>query len=412
MEKENRKDKKIHIVGAGVSGLIAAHVLEARGYKPVVLEASDRPGGRVKTDEVQGAYCDRGFQVLLTAYPQAQKWLDYSGLHLHRFKPGALIFKAGKMFRIGDPLRDLSSLWPTLAAPVGSIKDKWKIFKLSRTLKKKSVEAIFETPEQSTLEYLKNYGFSDRMISYFFKPFFTGIFLEEDLRTSSRMFEFTFKMFSEGYAALPAAGIGTISEQLAKTLSRCGWRYQCKVSKVGPDEIELSSGEKLPSDATLVTVPIDRISGEIRMRAIGWKSCDNLYFEVSERSFPEDLIGLVAEEEALVNNLYYPFGQTVDGKPVLSVTVVRDHDLEGSDLVVAVRRELSTHCDIVAGNCVRHYRIKQALPDVEELSMSLQTSQPLKGVFMAGDYLLNGSLNAAMASGEQAAESLIESLEG
>ena len=49
---------KVVIVGAGVSGLIAAQHLEAAGLHPVIIEATDRVGGRVKTDLIDGFACD------------------------------------------------------------------------------------------------------------------------------------------------------------------------------------------------------------------------------------------------------------------------------------------------------------------------------------------------------------------
>jgi len=73
----NKKEAKIYIIGAGVSGLIAARVLEDNGFSPTILEASERVGGRVKTDIVDGYQLDHGFQVLLTAYPAAKKYLDF-----------------------------------------------------------------------------------------------------------------------------------------------------------------------------------------------------------------------------------------------------------------------------------------------------------------------------------------------
>ena len=88
----NKKDLKIHIIGAGVSGLIAAKVLENHGYNPIIIEATDRVGGRVKTDLIDGYQLDHGFQVLLTAYPAAQKYLNYEALELQKFLPGASIF--------------------------------------------------------------------------------------------------------------------------------------------------------------------------------------------------------------------------------------------------------------------------------------------------------------------------------
>ena len=75
-------DKKIYIVGAGLSGLVAALELEKSGFEPVILEASDRVGGRMKTDVVDGFRLDHGFQVLNTAYPEAKRYLDFSALQL------------------------------------------------------------------------------------------------------------------------------------------------------------------------------------------------------------------------------------------------------------------------------------------------------------------------------------------
>ena len=80
---------RIVIVGAGLSGLACARALTARGVEAVVLEADDAVGGRVRTQRQDGFLIDRGFQVLLTAYPEAQAVFDYDALRLGAFAPGA-----------------------------------------------------------------------------------------------------------------------------------------------------------------------------------------------------------------------------------------------------------------------------------------------------------------------------------
>ncbi|MDT0538854.1 FAD-dependent oxidoreductase [Croceitalea sp. P059] len=406
-----KKSSKIYIIGAGISGLVAAKTLEENGYTATLLEATREPGGRVKTATIDGVRFDHGFQVLLTDYPQAKKHLNYDALNLHYFKPGALIFKDGKTERIGDPLRDRSAFWPTLSASIGSLGDKFRIYQLTRKLKAKSIAQIFATEEQSTSDYLKAYGFSEAIIHNFFKPFFTGIFLEEELNTSSRLFEFVFKMFGEGYAALPAKGIGAMAGQLAGNLTQSEFQYETEVSKVSAKEVHLKNGKKLKADAVISTLPLDT-NGQIATQKVAWKSCDNLYFTVEKQTFETGIIGLVANTNCLTNNLYYLFEQQQNGDAVLSVTVVKKHQKSEAELVGAVVQELKKECSIQVKTFIKNYHIQQALPDIKNLSMEPSSSSikhPL-GIYMAGDHNLSGSLNAAMASGEAAANAVISDL--
>lgn len=402
---------KIYIVGAGISGLIAAKTLEENGYAPILLEATREPGGRVKTDIINGVPFDHGFQVLLTDYPEAKKHLSYDELDLYHFKPGALIFKDGKTERIGDPLRDRSAFWPTLRATIGSLGDKFRIYNLTRKLKAKSIAQIFETEEQSTSDYLKAYGFSEAIITNFFRPFFTGIFLEENLQTSSRLFEFVFKMFGEGYAALPAKGIGAMAGQLAENLLQSEFQYQTEVSKVTGQEVTLKNGQKLNVDFVISTLPLDD-NGYIATQKIAWKSCDNLYFTVEQQTFEAGIIGLVSDTNCLTNNLYYLFEQELNGDTILSVTVVKKHQKSEAELVQTVSQELQKECGIQVKTFLRNYHIKQALPDIANLSMQPDTKniKNTQGIYLAGDHQLSGSLNAAMASGEAVANVVISDL--
>jgi phytoene dehydrogenase-like protein len=161
---------------------------------------------------------DHGFQVLLTAYPEAKKHLDFQELDLQEFLPGAVVFKNKKQKIIGDPLKDPSLVFSTLFSGIGNFSDKFKVLKLNSILKKKSLSEIFSDKEQATLSYLQDFGFSSEIIDDYFKPFFSGIFLETKLETSSRMFEFVFKMFGEGSAAIPRKGMEAIPKQLSQKL--------------------------------------------------------------------------------------------------------------------------------------------------------------------------------------------------
>ncbi len=407
---------KIHIIGAGVSGLIAAKVLENNGYSPTIIEASASVGGRVKSDTVQGYQLDHGFQVLLTSYPAAKKYLDFKPLALQELVPGATIFKNGKSQTIGDPLRNLSLVFPTLFASIGNFSDKLKILKLNRHLKKKSISAIFKTPETTTLAYLQKLGFSEAMLQDFFKPFFSGIFLEPNLDTSSRMFEFVYKMFGDGLAVIPKSGMQAISNQLKKGLKNTKIHFETPVKSVKNEIITLQDGSEIESHFTIIATEASDLVANLKNQATAWKSCDTLYFETSKRTLQKPIIGLIADKNALINNLFYHSSVAMEmkgDKELLSVTVVKDHDLAAKKLIEKVAKELHVFCGIVHPKFIQHYQIKKALPKLSNLQYELSSTETklTSSIFLAGDQLLNGSLNAAMIAGERAAMGVIGTLQ-
>ena len=411
----DKKDFKIYIVGAGVSGLVAAQVLENQGYQPVILEASDRAGGRVKTDIKNGFQLDHGFQVLLSSYPAAQKYLDFKALKLQELKPGAVIFNNGKQQIIGDPLRDISTLFSTLFSGIGTLSDKFKIFQLNLKLKNKSIEAIFSSDEISTKVYLQEFGFSSQIITQFFTPFFTGIFLENELTTSSRMFEFVFKMFGEGLAVLPKGGMEEISKQLVANLSNTTFQYNTQVSSVSDDEIVLHTGEKLVSTATIIATDASKLVRDAPSKNLIWKSCQTLYFTANKRVIEKPMIGLVSKEDSLINNIFYHTSVATHSnntEELLSVTVVKEHQLTEEQLIATVTKQLQEECTIDHLTFLAVYHIKKALPDLKDIKyeVSPPETQLSSGIFLAGDVQLNGSLNAAMIAGEKAALQVIASL--
>ena len=407
-----QKSPSIHIIGGGISGLIAARVLEEHGLSATIIEATDRLGGRVKTDVVDGYSLDHGFQVLLTAYPAAKKYLDFDALALQEFLPGSAIFKNGKQKIIGDPLRNLSLLLPTLFSGIGTVNDKLKILALNRRLKKKSIQNIFAEKEQTTISYLENIGFSEAIITNFFTPFFSGIFLENKLDTSSRMFEFVYKMFGEGNAALPKDGIQAIPKQLFEKLKSTTIIFNTKVKSVENGSIKLESGEAIKSNFTIIATQASGLVSNLKNQATQWKSCDTLYFEVAKREIKKPLIGLIAMHNALINNIFYHTSLQTSAtatKELLSVTVIDRQNLTNKQLVTGVQKELKELCNIDSCTFIKQYNIPMALPNLQDIQYEMLPSETrlTETIFLAGDTQLNGSLNAAMIAGERAALEVI-----
>ena len=253
--------KPVVIIGAGLSGLCCARHLIQHGISVVVLEAQDEVGGRVRTDRVDGFLLDRGFQVLQTAYPEATSQLDYSSLRLHNFEPGALIRTQGRTVEMSDPWRRPAKLLSTAFNGIGTFSDRLKLAKLRWHVTHTSIEDLWKEPDSTTLDYLsKTCGLSPDMVDRFFRPWFAGVFLEQDLSTSSRFFRFLFRTFALGEAALPEQGMGAIPKQLAAELSPAMIRLSTPVehltvgSPADSNRVRLKNGEDQDCRAIVLAV--------------------------------------------------------------------------------------------------------------------------------------------------------------
>ncbi|SDK83761.1 Phytoene dehydrogenase-related protein [Catalinimonas alkaloidigena] len=410
--------KRVIIVGGGLAGLAAAVTLHRKGVQVQLLEATERVGGRVKTDFQEGFLFDRGFQVLLTAYPETQKMLDYGKLDLHAFTPGALLHLPEGTTRLADPTRAWQEAWPTLRSPAATLADKMLMLSLKRKLERTSVEALFQRPEVPTHTILKTYGFSNRIIRNFFRPFFGGIFLERDLITSRRMFDFVFKMFSEGATAIPAKGMEEIPKQLAARLPEGSIRVNTPVKAVEARKVTTEAGEQLEADAVLVATEATGLARQLgRDVNTEFVSTTNVYFSADTPPIDEPIIALNASEGALVNNLcvlnkvapaYAP-----RGKYLISVSVPGLPEADDAALAEKIRTDLMPWYGFY-GNAVhqwkylRTYRVVYALPKQVSVVHALphEGIRLQEGLYFCGDHLLNGSINAALRSGRLAAEQI------
>lgn len=241
------KPNPVIVIGAGLAGLCCARWLLKHDIDVVVLEAQDDIGGRVRTDHVDGFLLDRGFQVLQTAYPEAAAQLDYSALRLNSFEPGALIRTQGRVVEMSDPWRRPGKLLTTAFNGIGNFSDRLKLAKLRWHVTHTSFDDLWREPETTARQYLsQTCGFSSDIIERFFRPWFSGVFLEKDLSTSSRFFRFLFRIFATGDASLPEQGMGAIPGQLAASLAPSMIRLSTPVESIADcHHVRLRNGQTI-----------------------------------------------------------------------------------------------------------------------------------------------------------------------
>jgi phytoene dehydrogenase-like protein len=402
------------IVGAGLAGLTCAREMTRAGLRPLVLEASDGIGGRVRTDRVDGFLLDRGFQVLLTAYPATRAVLNYDRLDLRSFEPGALVRVGAGFASVSDPFRRPSEAIATLLAPIGSLADKSRIARLSVALKRRSVEEILGAPEDTTLARLSELGFGTEMIERFFRPFLGGVFLDPSLQTSSRLFEFVFKMFGSGPVAVPADGMGALTAQLAENLPHNSLRLEEGVKSVTPRTVQLGSGESLSGRAVVVAASPSatrRLAGlddvPPYLPALCW------YFEAEESPVDRGILVLNGEGSGPVTNLAV-MSQVSDryapsGRHLISATVLGERT-PTPELLQAVRTQMREWYGPAAEEWreIRVYPIEEALPD-QSLPAGGVAPRPIRtghGLYVCGDHRVHGSIEGAIQSGLAVADRL------
>lgn len=399
------------IVGGGLAGLTCACELQKARVSTLVLEASDGVGGRVRTDRRDGYLLDRGFQVLLTAYPMARRVLDLAALDLQPFEPGALVRIDGEFHRVGDPFRDPSSVVGTLRAPLGSWADKARITRLALDLRRRSVESILGAEETTTRNRLRDLGFKPRMVDSFFRPFLGGVFLDPDLVTSSRMFEFVFKMFAAGPVAVPRNGMGSIAEQLHSRLHAGSVQLGARVESVEPRRVVLADGQQVETRSVVVAVDgpeVSRLLGASEAPPYRGVTC--IYYAAASPPVEEGILVLDGENRGPVTNMvvmsrvasdYAP-----DGESLVSASVLGDARSR-PDLREAVLGQMRDWFGPQADGWreVASYEIESALPDQSPAAGGVRP-RPHRigsGVYVCGDHRLHGSIEGAITSGRTVA---------
>lgn len=412
------------VIGAGMAGLTCAVYLKQAGIPALVLEASDGVGGRVRTDVVDGFQLDRGFQIFLTAYPEAKRLLNYSALDLHAFRSGALIHQQAEptWMSLLNPIQEPLSVFQTLVSPVGTFGDKLRIVELLRRTQELPLYELFRQTPTTTLALLHEIGFSDQMIERFFRPFFGGVFLEDGLTTSSNFFEFCFRMFFLGDAAVPAKGIGAIPDQLASRLGTDQIRLQASVKQVSGNTVHLDSGETLTGRAVVLAVDAAqaaRLLGQPVPTEQAFNHTTCTYFAVRSDQFANEqahkkLLLLNTHRSSAVHNVaimsdvassYAPSGQTLISVSTQGLVMVDE-----AELIRKIKTELRTWFGegVHQWRHLRTYHIPQALPAYNPIQAgndsTRQSLQVADGLYQCGDQTTYPSLNGAMQTGREVAE--------
>ena len=418
----------MHIVvaGGGLAGLVAAGRLAEAGAEVELFERRDRVGGRVRTRAVDGYTLDRGFQVLFTAYPAAQRELDYGALDLRTFAPGATIARPNRRSTLADPFGDPGATLPTLLNRDVRTADKLRLFRLQRELRRREWGDVFDGDDTTIREFFAARGFSTAFVERFAEPFYGGITLDRSLGTSSSVFEATFKSLSEGDTVVPAGGMEEIPAQLRARAEAAGATIETETVvtalDTGPSPVVATDdGRRSPDAVVVATDP--KTAGELTgvETPTGTKSCVAVHCSLPDHQRLDTGSRIILNAADAKPNTVAPMSAAApeyapEGRQLLTATFLGERSETDRELGDRVRQALSAwfpenhfgELDVVGVDRVPFAQFEQPPGSRGRLPT---TDAPDGRVFLAGDYTEWSSIQGALQSGAAAAEAALSSVD-
>ncbi|MFC5286445.1 NAD(P)/FAD-dependent oxidoreductase [Actinokineospora guangxiensis] len=388
----------VAIVGAGLAGLSAADVLNRAGVRITVLEAGDEVGGRVRTDTVEGLRLDRGFQILLPAYPEVASRVDLAALDPRPLRRGAFVAHGGRRDLLADPRGGPAAWQGALHQTVLGAKDLAALGALTVRDWLAPADLLRRAVDRTTRADLARRGLSQDAIERVMLPFLAGVFLEPELTTSSRFFHLVWRCFARGGAVLPADGMVALPRQFAARLPAGALRLNSAVEEVLPDGVRLAGGERVTADAVVVATDGDTAHRLVpACPAPRWHGVTTWYFRPPESPLRDPALVVDADSGPLVNALALP-GPVVQGSTV---------DFEATESDVRAHLGRLFRADAAGWDLLARYPIPRALPAMAAPHPMRRRTRFGERLHVCGDHRDTSSIQGALVSGRRVAEALL-----
>ena len=383
--------KKVIVIGAGLAGLSAAITLQNEGISVTVLESSDRPGGRVTSDLIDGFICDRGFQLLNINYPEIKRLGIAKEIDFVSASSVIEVARDDRRIRIGDPRVAFFSIF---SPETGSLLEKIRLVKY----------LIKRTRVASVGAELKVNGIG-KVYERVLRPFLTGVFLADPLLVNAEYGRTAIGHFVRGNSGLPAKGIKIFSEALAARVDSI--EYGVQVNSIKNSVVKTSKG-KYEADAIIVATDATTAAQLLDLTVVPQLvGCTTWYHSTNEN--PTQSKSLIIDSQnrgPLVNTI-------VISNMLASYAPVGKSLISSTSILPATESEVRRHLSILYGTDTRKwklvakYEIPSALPLPGLQNQMASSSHVEDSIYIAGDYRSAPSQNGALLSGRLAGLSVL-----
>ena len=425
------------VVGAGLAGLACAVELQRAGVDALVLEAGDHPGGRVRTDHVDGFTCDRGFQLLNPSYPAARALLDLEALDLRVFGRGIEVVGtgrggAGDVAVLADPLAEREHALETAKAALGLVRPgqaarlaRWAAPALG------PVDRLLDAPDRTLGAALDAAGVDGPLRHAVLERFLTGTVADDPGQLSERMARLLLRSFLRATPGVPAAGMEAMPRQLAGLLTRLpltGHRVTSVARAAGGLDVTVErqadaagagpGGDTWRAGAVVVAADPATASTLAGVEPVPLRGLSTWWFATpAQLPGATDMLRVDAAGGPVVNTSlvsraapsYAP-----PGRGLVQASTLHPGPGRAAPDEAAVRRHLDRLWgdDARAWEVVAHHDVPEALPASHPPLEHRKTVDLGDGLLVAGDHRDTSSIQGALVSGRRAARAAVASLAG
>ena len=373
-------DKEVTVIGAGLAGISAALTLQGAGRSVRVIESSDRVGGRVATDVIDGFTLDRGFQLINSQYPELKRLKVMDEVSFIAAPRAVEVSLGQSRISLGDPRTYPLS---ALSSKTGSLGSKVNFL---RYLYSKSYSGL------SVEDELQNLG---DLYQKVLRPFLTGVFLTSPAHVSAVNGKEIIRSFVSGKPGVPAQGVGALPAALAKRVTNI--ELGRNINSLN----ELAGPVIVATDVTTAAQLLDMTSVPKLAASTTW------YHEVPKELTSSKCLIIDGQKRGpvvnsiAISNLAPTYAPA--GKALLSSTTVD----------FASESEVRRHLALIWGtqssewSLIAKYEIPKSLPIFAPGAQGVTSAKVATNIYVAGDYRSAPSQNGALLSGRLAAEELL-----
>ena len=384
--------EKVIIIGSGLSGLSCSYYLNNKDIKTQIFEKKSYLGGRANSEFDNYNIYDIGFQVLLNNYHEVKKILNYDCLNLNYFNSGASILHQNSIINIYNPIAHPLLAFKSSFNKIFTLSDYYQlIFSLFLNKNKQNL---------STKTYLKD-TFSPKSIDLFFKPFFSGVFLDDSLENELKYFIKLLKKFAFGRAAIPQKGMAELPNSIFKKCNQTKLHLNSELYKIKDNQAYFKNGHIEKFDKIILALPLNIINKIIDLNInVSYKSNTTCYFSTNKIIKSKNIL-LVADQSYQINSIQYlsNISKSYSKLPgtYFSISCNKAYvDIE--NIIMECKKIMNINNDLILH---KTYNIKNALHREKKQINSKDN------IYFCGDWSEEPSIDGAIKSGRLIAKNII-----